>query len=61
MLSELVADSDLGLCWVDDSSPVLNIIETSECCFTPLTCSDMFDMSVSSIRFESHGIAITRV
>lgn len=55
MLSELIADSDLGLCWVDDSSPVLNIIEMSECCFTPLTCSEMFDMSVSSIRFEAHG------
>ena len=55
MLAELVADSDLGLCWVDDSSPVLNIIEMSECFFTPLTCSEMFDMSVSSIRFESHS------
>ncbi len=54
MLSELISDSDLGLCWVEDSSPVLNIIEMSECCFTPVSCPDMFDFAVSSIRFESH-------
>ena len=54
MLSELVSDSELGLCWIEDMSPVLNIIEMSECCFTFLTCPDMFDFSVSSIRFESH-------
>ena len=54
MLSELLADSDLGLCWIEDSSPVLNIIEINECCFTPISCPDMFDFAVSSIRFESH-------
>ena len=54
MLSELVSDSELGLCWIEDMSPVLNSIEMNECCFTPLTCPDMFDFSVSSIRFESH-------
>ena len=54
MLSELLLDSDLGLCWVEDSSPVLNIIEMNECCFTPISCPDMFDFAVSSIRLESH-------
>ena len=54
MLSELTSDSELGLCWVEDSSLVLNIIEMSECCFAPVSCPDMFDFAVSSIRFESH-------
>ena len=54
MLSEFLLYSDLGLCWVEDASPVLNIIEMSECCVTPISCPDMFDFSVSSIRFESH-------
>ena len=54
MLSELTADSDLGLWWLEDLSPVLNVVEMSECCFTPITCPEMFDMSVAAIRFESH-------